>query len=387
MTSSPLTPPVPAGPVAPAARMVSPDLARGAALLLIALANAHLYLFGHGVGVRGYPPDPGPAERAVTLLQVLLVDGRAYPMFGALFGYGLVLLGRRAGAGAVARRCRWLIVLGFAHAALLFSGDILGAYGLLGLVFGGRIVVRSGRWLLRTSVVCLLGTALVGAALAAPVPPGQRAWLLSMTVDSPLTAVVVRVAEWVVIGLLQALGTASAVLLGGWAARRRVLEEPARHRRLLQRVVVVGLTVAIAGAIPLASMAAALWPDPSLPARLAAGGVHAVSGYGGGLAYAALAGLAALRLRHTGGLVTTALVACGQRSLTCYLAQSVVFVAVLAPYGGGWGDRIGLAGASALAVLTWAATVVGADLLRRAGHRGPAETWLRARTYSRAGMP
>ncbi len=72
------------------------------------------------------------------------------------------------------------------------------------------------------------------------------------------------------------------------------------------------------------------------------------------------------------GPVTRALQACGQRSLICYLAQSVVFVAVLAAYGGGLGDRLSVAGSAAVAAATWAAILGAAELMRRAGQRGPA---------------
>lgn len=363
----------------PAARATAPDLARGAALLLIAVANAHLFLFGHGVGVRGYPPGDG---QAFALVQVLLVDGRAYPLFGALFGYGLVRLAERPGGGLalVRRRCRWLLVVGFAHAALLFSGDIVGAYAVLGLLLGARVATAPAGRLRRAALMWLAGPAVAGAVLAAPVPPGQSAWLLSMTVADPLPAVAVRVAEWVAVGVLQAVGVAAAVLAGAWAARLGVLDEPARYRAALTVAAAGGLVVAVVGGLPLALMAAGWWADPSVPARLAAGVVHGVSGYGGGLAYVALAGLAA----HRDGPVTRALVACGQRSLSCYLAQSVVFVAVLAPYGGGLGERVGPAGATAIGVTTWVATVLGADLLRRRGRPGPAEAWLRRRTDRRA---
>lgn len=39
-------------------RAPAPDLARGAALLLIAVANAHTFVTHRGIGVRTYPLDP-----------------------------------------------------------------------------------------------------------------------------------------------------------------------------------------------------------------------------------------------------------------------------------------------------------------------------------------
>jgi uncharacterized membrane protein YeiB len=67
--------------------------------------------------------------------------------------------------------------------------------------------------------------------------------------------------------------------------------------------------------------------------------------------------------------------------MTCYLLQSVVFVAVLAAYGGGLGNRLGLAEIAMLAIATWALTVVLARAMSRRGYRGPAEVLLRRLTY------
>ncbi|HEX8760779.1 MAG TPA: DUF418 domain-containing protein, partial [Pseudonocardiaceae bacterium] len=60
-----------------------------------------------------------------------------------------------------------------------------------------------------------------------------------------------------------------------------------------------------------------------------------------------------------------------------------VFVAVLASYGGGLGDRVGLVATALLATATWAGTVLLVEFMRRHGHRGPAEVLLRRLTYGR----
>lgn len=91
-----------AAPVA--SRAIAPDVARGAMLVLIALANVHVYAFDHALGPRGYPRDLSVADQVVVVLQMLLVDGRAYPLFALLIGYGIVQLSRRrteSGNGAV----------------------------------------------------------------------------------------------------------------------------------------------------------------------------------------------------------------------------------------------------------------------------------------------
>src|SRR6185436_18343029 len=77
------------------ARALAPDVARGAMLLLIALANVHLYLYGRPLGVRLYPAGLTGVDAVVAGLQLVLVDGRAYPLFGLLLGYGLGQLAAR----------------------------------------------------------------------------------------------------------------------------------------------------------------------------------------------------------------------------------------------------------------------------------------------------
>ena len=76
------------GPTALRERALGPDLARGAMLLSIALANSHYFL--PGATVRGgFPQDTGAVDRVVTWTLATFVDGRAFPMFGLLFGYGV----------------------------------------------------------------------------------------------------------------------------------------------------------------------------------------------------------------------------------------------------------------------------------------------------------
>ncbi|MDT7698958.1 MAG: uncharacterized protein QOJ30_1283, partial [Pseudonocardiales bacterium] len=100
--------------------------------------------------------------------------------------------------------------------------------------------------------------------------------------------------------------------------------------------------------------------------------------YAGGLGYAALFGLLATRARSTGG---GPLGACGRRSLSCYLGQSVVFAALLPAWTLDLGARLTVWQVSVLAVGTWLLILVLAVVAERYGERGPAERLLRRLTY------
>jgi uncharacterized protein len=382
----------PNGAIALSARSLAPDLARGVMLLLIALANVTHYpygrgTFGHGVWIRGYPI----LDQAFLLLQTVFIRSRAYPMFAFLFGYGIVQLLRRHTSNGVdeatvrklvRRRGWWLVLFGFLHALLLFSGDIIGAYGVLAVVLAGVLVRARDRTLL-----------IMTALWAAPVVLFPMLWgrlsLLDLPVEStsltdPLQAAGIRVLEWVQGSIVTPIfSLVPTVLLGVWAARRRLLDEPERHRPLLARLAVLGVGLAIVGGLPRALVKVSWWDPPSETVTMLTGVTHTLTGYAGGVGYAAIVGLVAVHLqaRRQPGPVVAALAACGQRSMTCYLLQSVVFVALLAAYGGGLGNRLGMVEVAILATVTWALTVLLADRMRRRNYRGPAELLLRRLTY------
>jgi uncharacterized membrane protein YeiB len=376
-------------------RVAAPDLARGAMLLLIALANVVFWANGRPIGLRGYPPDPHGVDQVVTIVQLVLVDGRAYPLFALLFGYGVVQLARRRAAvglpaAAVVRLVRrrgwWLLLIGVAHGVLLFPGDIVGAYGLLAVLLAGALVHAAGDRVLLVIVGCgATVVTVVGTTVAFATGPGTAAVIPSMAVADPLAALGARAVDYIGGGLIgSVLGVFGAVALGTWTARRGLLDDPRAHRSLLVRLAAGGLTAAVLGGLPLALIAGGVWSAPS-GVTAAAGALHALTGYAGGLGYAALFGLLALgRAGHAPGPVARAVRACGQRSLSCYLAQSLAFAALLPAWTSGLGAVLGPGAAALMAVAVWLVILVVAAVSDRLGVRGPGETLLRRLTYGRA---
>ncbi|GAA2561970.1 DUF418 domain-containing protein [Pseudonocardia hydrocarbonoxydans] len=370
-------------------RALAPDLARGGMLLLIALANVHTYLYAQGAGVRAYPAELDALDRVVVLVQMLLVDGRAYPLFALLFGYGVTQLAwRRARAGLpaaaveqlVRRRGLVMIGIGFLHGVLLFSGDIVGAYGLVAVALAVLLVSGSDRALLTTAGAGVVVGTLLSLLAGLPIPD-EIADARSVAVPDPLGALAFRAFEWVTNGLLvQAIAVFGMVALGAWAGRRRLLDDPAAHRAVLARTAVTGIVVAVLLGLPFALAAAGIGPAQGTGLLVLGAGLHTLGGYAGGAGLAAAFGLLALR---AAGPVAAALAACGRRSLSCYLAQSVAFVALLPAWTLGLGARAGVAEAALLAVGTWLVVLLVAAASERAGYRGPAETLLRRLTYGR----
>ncbi|MDE3721326.1 DUF418 domain-containing protein [Nocardiopsis sp. N85] len=358
-------------------------------LLVIAVVHAHIFRL---LATGDATAPTGVLDTATTMAVLVFAEARGYPMFAALFGYGLAWMYlRRTAEGRprpwiralVRRRGRWMVAIGLLHTLLLFFGDIIAVYGLIALLFAGllhvtdrRLLAHGFTWMAVGSLIYALGT-----TLPALTDPESAEAVMS---PDPLADMVVRLVTWPVMTPLLMVTSVFPFTIGVWAARRRLLEHPEAHLPLLRRVAGIGIPLAVLGGLPQALMSTGLWRPPI---AVEAGGVwlHVLTGYAGGFGYAALIALIAVRLGDRRGPITRALVATGQRSMTCYLLQSVAWTVLFTPYALDLAARLSGFTSVLVGVAVWATTVVLADLMRRAGVRGPAERFLRWRTYAPLG--
>ncbi|MFI6292651.1 DUF418 domain-containing protein [Nonomuraea sp. NPDC050790] len=383
-------------------RVAAPDLARGLMLAMIVLSNVVFHLWAAPRGSSGWhPADGSAADRVTQFLMIVLVDLRVYPLFAFLFGYGMArLMDRQITRGSspaaavrlVRRRSLLLIAFGLVHAALLLAGDILAVYGLISLVLGALFLRRTDRTLLVWAaifaallLVMALGlNALMltnGASVAQPghvATPGHVEYATGE--ENWLAAAGGRLTTWAML-LLAApaqFGMHAVLLLGIWAARNRVLEEPARHRRLLVTTAAIGIPLGWLGALPSALAHVGLLdvPAEALTDQGELFLLQSATGVLAGLGYVAMFTLLATG-RWVRRPLAVAVRAVGARSLSVYLAHSVLLAPVLAAWGLGLGAHLGSAGAALYALGAWALTLALAFFLERRGLRGPAETLLR----------
>ncbi|MFG1755774.1 DUF418 domain-containing protein [Streptosporangium sandarakinum] len=307
-------------------RSLAPDLARGVMLLAIAVAHAPVFVTGTAFGV---------LDRVAAFLDHLLAHNQARPMFVLMFGYALgQFVYRHQVKGGdwgslrrlLRRRSRWLIVIGFVHGVLV-PLDIIAVYGLTLLMLVPLVRARDSV-LCRTTALTLLPAVLVASgptllALAGTVDTA-RAGIMPADLGSHLLS---GLQTWPVKTVLGTIDIVPGMMLGTWAARRRLLDEPERHRTPLRRVTLICLSVALAGRLPGALLLSGAWTPPVPWAAVLA---HTLTGQAGGIGLAALMGLIATRSRL--GPLTAALAALGRRSLTFYLFQSAMFLALFHPF-------------------------------------------------------
>ena len=407
-------------------RFPAPDVARGFMLLFISLANIPFWV------ATTRSSAPSDAVDTVWLwARTLLVDHRAYPLFAMLFGFGLVtMVNRRIASGTqsylqslpgveagrepteqeevwareqatvgarrlVRRRGLWMVLFGAAH-AMLFSGDIIGTYGLAAVVFAGWLARKHRKRAMAVSVVATvatistmhtMGSHVAAQGLSAAAVMKQGAGESATTLLSYVSGSVTSWAGNSVTTVLFSM-VVPAMFLGARLADTDFLAHPERHRRLLTGVGLGSLGIGAAGGIGYGIWATggtlAGWTAP----------LHEVTGLAGACGWLALLALYAGEPTADGRLAGLRRLASnvGRRSMTAYLSQSLLFATIFLalPTLTGIGLHLGEARAAGIALAVWLATVGLCAVLERGGHAGPFETLLRtavARSERRRRLP
>ncbi|MFD3659157.1 DUF418 domain-containing protein [Streptomyces sp. NPDC058659] len=373
-------------------RLAHVDALRGFALQGILIVNiGYLASAYHGTGIE----DPGfdsPLDAAVRWFVAVFFEAKFFLLFSFLFGYSFTLQldsAERSGASFAPRflrRLAGLFVLGALHAVLLFPGDILTTYAVLGLVLLAARRLRP-RTAVRTAVVLFTVTAAayvllalaVHAAGGGGVDPGaaagaeRAAEALRGGPSSVLGAHLDQLPDVAfLLVFFQAPAALAAFLLGLAAGRGRVLGDLAGHRRTLVRLQWAGFTVGLLGGLVYAH---ASLVHPGGAYQFLALGIDVVTAPLLAAAYAATV----LRLavgRH-GERTTAVLGPVGSMTLTGYLTQSLVCALLFTGYGTALVGRVPPPGVLAIAIALFAVQAAGARWWLRRYRYGPLEWLLR----------
>ena len=368
-------------PVPAAQRAVSIDAVRGLAILGILFVNIQYF----AMGVDLNPPNPNDTDRLLRALVAIFAESKFISIFSMLFGAGIVLMdqsARRRGEKWTVRyitRTAVLFALGFLHAYLLWYGDILFTYAIIGFVvfwlrgLSPKLLVAIG------SAVFVLGLAVTGwLALfdgGEVFPPGvefdaARAGFVSRVA---LYALVALLYQTLIFVIMSAWFVTGLMLVGMGLCKLGFFQGAAPTRWYTA-------TIAAACIIALPAIALAFQSRPD--------------GFGTSIAWAyvnmglapvvALAYCSALILictRRKPGFVPNALAAVGRTALTNYLAQSVICVIIF--YQLGQIGRLNDAAVHAITLAIFAAQLIASTLWLKAFRTGPIEWAWRSITYGK----
>ena len=386
----------------PSERIELLDALRGFALLGILLANM-LYWSGWGLMTDAQRLALGGSEAVIWQYRFhhLLIDGKFYTIFSLLFGAGFALqLARLTARGAdglriYRRRVLILLGLGLIHSWLIWDGDILTLYALLGLLLPFFQPWRDRSLLIASAVLIFLipfgGIALFAAldwhperqlygwsnamaiAMGAdPSPDNGIAWLRREDLQSWLAWVLsgtpfswgLRIETWRIPKVL------GVMLLGMVAGRKLVAGELAENRRLLRGILLAGLAIGLPASIVYAvrpGLGQSHWPSLVGTVPLA-------------LAIAAAFILVWPKARP----LLIHLASVGRMALTNYLTHSIL--GILLFYGIGFGliGRLPPLSFYAVAVAIFAGQIIVSRWWLGRHDQGPMEALWRRLTYGGA---
>ena len=358
-------------------RALMPDYLRLVALFGIVVVNVQYMAFSIDGGAMA-----ASHRDTLDIAVIALVDGlaylKSYGLFSFMFGVGLsyqIASAERRGlplAPLYRNRMLGLALLGLLHGILLFPGDILLVYAIIGSVlyfwrqWPVRRLVRTGAALLAVQIV--LGTTLV--ALSEPLATDILDLERAVMTGGPWTAVIefrsISFGFVVMVGLLfQGISALGWFCLGLAAVRHGLIDVPThplwvRARRFC---LPAGVLLSLMGG----ALRAAGAP--------VAGEILIV--VAAPLATLGYLGLIAAFARPPGPWMAAVLKA-GGSSLTIYLGQSIVLSTVFSPYGLGLWDALSPAVVTLIALGMTLVLMVLVTLWRRVFAQAPFE-WLLGR--------
>jgi uncharacterized protein len=380
-------------------RLAAIDVVRGLALLGIVLVNIAAFRLGVFAtpGGGGLGAGGGWRNGIADTLVLWLATGKFILIFSFLFGWGIHTQAGREGnfRARYLRRLLGLALIGLAHAALFFSGDILVLYAILGL-FMLRPVARDWpvrklvrRALILFGVQAAIMLLLLAGPLLLPADPGDD-WLAEYAKQSleiyrggSFAAITARrLADFAMLLPLTLLfagwGLLAMFHLGLAAAKAFAASGLDAACELAWRVLRLALLPGLAGN-GLCAVVAIAAPEPWATAV----GQAQFALFAPLLSLSYLAAAALLLQGRLLETLAATVGAAGRMSLSVYVGQSAVLSLVFYGYGLGLAGSMGSAAGLLVCVAVYAALVAFAMWWLARFRIGPLEWVLRSITEAR----
>lgn len=395
------------GPISLGERIEVLDVLRGLAVCGILIGNMQ-WFSGYGMMPETLASQSPFGDQLTHFLVHFFVEGKFYSIFSFLFGFGFALQIARAEergdpkASLFKRRLFWLLVIGLLHAYLLWAGDILSIYALMGFLLIRFRKKTNGsllKWAFILLVIPILTYILFYILFQAFVTPEALAKLdvakmdrwndavrtvpqssyLHILTGYNLNYVVGRYASLIFEMRLPKL--LAMFLLGFYAYRRGFFQNLSSHQTFIRRVLVYGLILGLLGNIAFAALAGAEAVIPPSPA-----GIVGVITYAFGVPALALffiALVATLWQKAAWRRLLAFLAPVGRMALTNYLLQTVICVLIFYGYGFGQFGRFGARTVTLIALAIFLFQILVSALWLKYFSYGPMEWIWRQLTYRR----
>ena len=385
----------------PSVRILTPDLARGAALLGIAIANG-ITAWSLRIGdvpqgyhrtLSGIIVNNSLWDKVTIILTDMFVHTRGLPMFATLLGYGVgMILVREQRKGATKNQCRAillrrygaLILFGIVHMVFLFYGDIMFIYGLIILVLVIPMRNAKNKTLLITAGVLFVLSMVMNGALwsyldmnAVLLHGYGHGYVQDQLIRGASLAFMYNFLQFPYI--LPLVG--SVILIGFVAGRNGVLEHPEQFRTPMRIAATITVIIVITVGLPLGLASLGILGHEKFLYILNIL-VGMASGPGTVVWISWIASWVERR-KLTDTLPIRMLTALGRMSMTGYVLQSVTFIFIMTPWFLGIGSGQSVAIVAVTATGVWLVTLIFAYLWSLTGKRGPIEIAHRSIGYKK----
>ncbi|MEO7658459.1 MAG: DUF418 domain-containing protein [Pyrinomonadaceae bacterium] len=381
------------------------DVLRGIAIFGILIGNMQ-WFSGYGFMPPAFEMQTARIDQITHFLVHFFVEGKFYSVFSFLFGFGFAMQIAKAGdanAAVFKRRLFWLLIIGLLHAYLLWSGDILSIYALMGFVlvlFRNKSDRSLLKWSAALMVIPILTYILLYVLFVSFAPTNVATMVeesqagfwndmiqklpqsnyLEIVTDFNLKMIVGRYAGLIFEMRLPKI--LAMFLLGFYAHRRGFFQNLSGHRELIRRVLIYGLVLGLVGNIIFSAVAGS---EAVLPPT--AMGIIGVITYGFGVPAMALfyiAAAATLWQRDAGRRFLGIFAPVGRMALTNYLLQTVICVLIFYGYGFGMFGSVRKSQTIAIATAIFLFQIVFSYFWLRQFQFGPMEWIWRQLTYKKS---
>ncbi|TAA73193.1 DUF418 domain-containing protein [Planococcus salinarum] len=376
-------------PVSLDERVESIDIMRGFALLGILLINM-LAFHSPFSYIDPYTWFDGPGDQATFAFLDIFIQASFYPLFAMLFGYGLGIQFLRAEARnksfapMAVKRLAVLLVFGILHAFLIWFGDILITYAIMGFLLIGMMRLES-KWLLRLGLlIYAIPQALLLMILFAAVAADSSFYTGIQEVQDSIAAYGggtfaeifrQRFDDWMYGNnalnyIVLTVTILPFTMIGAAAAKWRLIERADELKKLWIGLAVGGFALGLL----LKLMPYIIEPNIAI--------TFLQDIFGGPLLAVAYAAIIALITRHGSvPLLLRPLVKAGRMSLTIYITQSLIATTIFYSYGLGLYGQVNLLTGTLLGLGIFAVQLIFAEIWLSKFSQGPLEMIWRKLTY------
>lgn len=389
-------------PLQPGKRIDAIDIVRGFALFGILVEN--MVIFKYPILFERYPSSiPSGIDNTAAWFIQLFFAGKFYMIFAFIFGLGFYFFMERILAqggdflSLYRRRLLTLLLIGLMHMILLWIGDILVSYALVGfllIAFRHSSLEAIKKWIVSLALLSSLLYGLLGLYNGfAQIRVGDM-FDLYMTANinrvlayyansSYVELLLYRVGSELPNALISLVISVPSILAlflcGFYIGKKKIFSNLSENRVLLRKALLWGLILGAFFMSLFVAVEAGYW-QTGIPARSALLLVsnHAASFF---LFPAYIALILLLLQGNLFNLLLKPFSAAGRMSLTNYLSQTIICIIIFNGFGFGLVNRLSVTEGLSLALAIFVLQVIWSNIWLRKFRYGPMEWLWRVLTY------